>query len=129
MCPSALPRLHAFYKIANLRLLGVGKHRDKTFSCKTLISSKLCSNSFSHRSQMMTQIQKLRVSHETLTAAGFIGCICTVWILIANPQLGNAMFGSFTLEIVWRTAVFSLRGKHLLKFSFGQEQPFYSKSS
>jgi hypothetical protein len=32
-----------------------------------------------------------------------------------NPQLGNTMFGGFTLEIIWRTAVFSLREKYLLE--------------
>lgn len=48
-------------------------------------------------------------SCKTLTTVGLIGGICTVWVLVANPQFGDAMLRCLALEIIRRAAVFSLR--------------------
>jgi hypothetical protein len=64
-------------------------------------------------------------SCEALTTVGLIRGISTVRVLITNPQLGDAMLCSLTLEIVRRAAVFSLRRKYLLMFNIHHEMIFY----
>lgn len=82
-------------------------------TCPWPLVSELCWVFFSlYLAQTMAPVHGADLySCEALTTVGLVRGICAVWVLITNPQLGDAMLCSLALEIVRRAAVFSLKRK------------------
>lgn len=82
-------------------------------TCPCTLAAELCSGFFFSPlclAQIMSPAHGADLcSCKTLTTVGLIRGIRTVWVLVTNPQLGDAMLRRLALEIIRRAAVFSLR--------------------
>lgn len=83
-------------------------------TCPCTLAAELCSGFFFFSplcsAPIMAPVHGADLcSCKTLTTVGLIRGIRTVWVLIANPQFGDAMLRRLALEIIRGAAVFSLR--------------------